>query len=54
MNSVQKALEKLREFELFSKDNGKRTGLIKIEDAETILEELEIDLLQELQSENVY
>lgn len=52
-NPVQKALQKLKEAELYTDTKKRAMGLVRIKDVERILEELEIDILNEEENERI-
>jgi len=54
MTPVQKAVLKLQDKELIIKDSNRRSGIVSLQEAIDILEELEIDILNEKIEENVY
>lgn len=50
-NPLQKALRKLREHQLILKDSNMATGMIELEIAEQIMEELEVDITNQIEIE---
>jgi len=54
MTPVQKAVQKLLDKELVIKESNRKSGVVSLQEAIDILEELEIDILNEKIEENVY
>lgn len=45
MNPLQKAIEKVKQSELITKEGTKPTGLVELETVIKIMEEMEVDML---------